>query len=147
MLDLAMRRVTSANLIGRTEAVIGRVADLSASRMFDAATLVGVLHHLPGGDAKSGIAARLKPNSPLILARNHHVYTAEPLLLAAWGERWRMNGASVEEVKAKLGRILQGADPPESEDEVTRLLDEAGFQKPKRFFSSLFWGAWVMWRR
>ena len=151
MLDLAMRRVATANLIDRTEAVVGRVADLSASRMFDAATLVGVLHHLPGRDAKSGIlrdiAARLKPNSPLILACNHHAYTAEPLLLAAWGERWRMNGASVEEVKAKLGRILQGADPPESEDEVTRLLEEAGFQKPKRFFSSLFWGAWVTRRR
>lgn len=63
--------------------------------------------------------------------------------MAAWGERWRMNGASADEIAAKLGKILQGADPPGSEDEVAGLLDAAGFTKPKRFFSSLFWGAWI----
>ena len=68
---------------------------------------------------------------------------SQPLLLAAWGERWRMQGASAEEVKAKLGKILQGADPPCSEAEVTSLLDDAGFGQPTRFFASLFWGAWL----
>ena len=51
-----------------------------------------------------------------------------------------MQGATPDEVKAKLGKILQGADPPHSEDAVAALLGDAGFEPPMRFFSSLFWG-------
>jgi tRNA (cmo5U34)-methyltransferase len=89
------------------------------------------------------VAARLKPGAPLVLAGNHYAYASQPLLLAAWGERWRMNGAAEGEVKAKLAKILQGADPPHSEQAVARLLARAGFGEPLRFFSSLFWGAWL----
>jgi tRNA (cmo5U34)-methyltransferase len=147
MLDLAMSRVAAAGLMDRTEVVLGHVGDLPGSRDFDAATLIGVLHHLPGEAAKldilRDIARRLKANAPLVLAGNCLAYASEPLFMATWGERWRMNGASEDEIEAKLGKILQGADPPGSEEEVARLLDAAGFQKPKRFFSSLFWGAWI----
>jgi len=151
MLDLAMGRVASAGLADRTQAVLGRVADLPPGPAFDAATLIGVLHHLPGTSAKldilRDIASRLKPRAPLVLAGNCRAYAAEPLLMAAWGERWRMNGASADEVQAKLGKILQGADPPASEQVVAELLDAAGFEPPKQFFASLFWGAWVTRRR
>ena len=58
-----------------------------------------------------------------------------------------MQGATPDEVKAKLGKILQGGDPPHSEDAVAALLGDAGFEPPMRFFSSLFWGAWITrWR-
>jgi tRNA (cmo5U34)-methyltransferase len=151
MMDLAVARLTESGLGDRTEAVLGTVDDLPADAAFDAATLIGVLHHLPGDDAKRAIlralAARLKPNAPLILAGNHYAYASQPLLLAAWGERWRMHGATQDEVRAKLGKILQGADPPHSESVVAKLLDEGGFEPPIRFFSSLFWGAWIARRR
>ena len=52
-----------------------------------------------------------------------------------------MQGSTPDEVQAKLGKILQGADPPASEEAVAALLGEAGFEKPTWFFSSLFWGA------
>lgn len=147
MLALALARVAAAGLAPRTESVLGSIADLPPERSYDAATLIGVLHHLPGEAAKQSIlreiAARLKPGAPLILACNHHAYASQPLLLAAWGERWRMQGADADEVKAKLGKILQGADPPHSEAAVAALLDGAGFDPPLRFFSSLFWGAWI----
>jgi tRNA (cmo5U34)-methyltransferase len=147
MLDLAVQRLKAEGLAGRTDVRLGHVEDLRAYAQFDAATLIGVLHHLPGTEAKArileSIAKRLKPGAPLILACNHYAYASQPLLLAAWGERWRMQGASAEEVKAKLGKILQGADPPRSEAEVTSLLDAAGFGQPTRFFASLFWGAWL----
>ncbi|HEX3984822.1 MAG TPA: class I SAM-dependent methyltransferase [Acidisoma sp.] len=147
MLELAMDRVGRAGFSARTRAVSGTVADLPGDAMFDAATLIGVLHHLPGDAAKRSIladvAARLRPGAPFILACNHYPYASQKLLLAAWGERWRMQGATAEEVQAKLGRILQGADPPESEQAVVDLLAGAGFAAPLRFFSSLFWGAWV----
>lgn len=49
-------------------------------------------------------------------------------------------------MKAKLAKILEGADPPHSEEAVALLLREAGFEAPLRFFSSLFWGAWIVRR-
>ncbi|MDF3838606.1 class I SAM-dependent methyltransferase [Cupriavidus basilensis] len=151
MLDLAMARLAEVGLASCTQAVQGVVEDLPAMPLYDAATLIGVLHHLPGDDAKLGIlkaiAARLKPGAPLILAGNYRAYASEPLLLAAWGERWRMQGASADEVEAKLGKILQGADPPASEEAVHALLAEAGFAAPQRFFGSLFWGAWMARKR
>ena len=66
-----------------------------------------------------------------------------PLLLAAWRQRWRMAGTPTGEIDAKLQTILRGADPPASGASVADLLGRAGFQPPLRFFSSLFWGAWL----
>jgi hypothetical protein len=57
------------------------------------------------------IRAHLKPGAPLIVAGNQNAYASQPLLLDAWGQRWRQHGASPDEVKAKLGKTLQGADP------------------------------------
>jgi len=147
MLALAVARLETSGLIERTEVVRGTVADLPSDEAFDAATLIGVLHHLAGDDAKRAIlrdiARRLRPGAPLILAGNHQAYASQPLLLAAWGERWRQQGAGPEEVVAKRAKILQGADPPRSEQAVADLLLAGGFEPPLRFFSSLFWGAWI----
>jgi tRNA (cmo5U34)-methyltransferase len=147
MMELTVARLEERGLMHRTDIVVGTVDAVPDAERFDAATLIGVLHHLPGDEAKRSIlgalAKRLKAGAPLILACNHHAYASQPLLLAAWGERWRMQGAGPDEVKAKLGKILQGADPPLTEQAVLSLLCEAGFEQPLRFFSSLFWGAWV----
>ncbi|MES2188173.1 MAG: class I SAM-dependent methyltransferase [Pseudomonadota bacterium] len=150
MLELALARIRAAGLEGRTHHLLGSVDDLPPEARFDAATLIGVLHHLPGDAAKlallRAIAARLPAGAPFVLAGNHQPYASQPLLLAAWGERWRQQGASSDEVAAKLGKILQGADPPASEEAVADLLARAGFGRPLRFFSSLFWGAWIVHR-
>lgn len=147
MLDLAVDKLREQDLLNRTQTHLGYVEDLPATEYFDAATLIGVLHHLPGDEAKEtilrSVATRLKPDAPFVLAANHYSYASQPLLLAAWGERWRMNGASADEIKSKLDKILQGADPPHSEEAIASLLQNTGFDKPLRFFSSLFWGAWL----
>lgn len=151
MMDLARLRLAEHGLADRTTIMVGLVEDMQATDAFDAATLIGVLHHLPGDAAKreilSAIARRLRPGAPLIVAGNYQAYASQPLLLAAWGERWRQQGANAAEVEAKRGRILQGADPPDSEAAVAALLDAAGFTAPTRFFSSLFWGAWLVRHR
>lgn len=146
MIDLARERMAAAGLDGRVDLHLGYVDDLPADP-FDGATLIGVLHHLPGQAAKenilASIAARLRPGGAFVLACNQYAYAEQPLLLAAWRQRWRAQGVPAEEVDAKLGKILQGADPPPSEQAVLDLLDGAGFEQPKRFFSSLFWSAWL----
>ncbi|CAI8776376.1 tRNA (cmo5U34)-methyltransferase [Pseudomonas sp. IT-347P] len=147
MLETATAQLRANDLLHRTQVYLGHVEDLPADASFDAATLIGVLHHLNGDEPKrqilQAIQARLKPGAPLIVAGNHYAYASQPLLLEAWGQRWRQQGASAQEVKAKLGKILQGADPPHSEAAVQALLHEAGFGEATRFFSSLFWGAWL----
>lgn len=147
MLEAAVQQLQADDLRHRTQVHLGYVEDLPADASFDAATLIGVLHHLSGDDPKrqilQSIQARLKPGAPLIVAGNHYAYASQPLLLQAWGQRWRQQGASAQEVQAKLGKILQGADPPHSEAAVQALLREAGFGDATRFFSSLFWGAWL----
>ncbi|MEN0107187.1 MAG: class I SAM-dependent methyltransferase [Pseudomonas sp.] len=147
MLEAAKQQLAAHNLVERTDLHLGYVEDLAAEETYDAATLIGVLHHLDGEDAKAqllrSIQARLKPGAPLIAAGNQYAYASQPLLLAAWGHRWRQHGASPDEVKVKLGKILQGADPPHSEAAVQKLLHDAGFGDVTRFFSSLFWGAWL----
>lgn len=147
MLETATAQLQANDLLHRTQVHLGHVEDLPAAASFDAATLIGVLHHLNGDEPKrqilQAIQARLKPGAPLIVAGNHYAYASQPLLLQAWAQRWRQQGASAEEVKAKLGKILQGADPPHSEAAVQALLHEAGFGEATRFFSSLFWGAWL----
>ena len=44
-----------------------------------------------------------------------------------------MKGATPDAVRAQLAKILQGADPPASEDAVFGLLSDAGFDAPLRF--------------
>lgn len=147
MLDAATEQLQAHQLLQRVDMHRGYVDDLPTDQPYDAATLIGVLHHIPGDDAKlallQSIQASLKPGAALIVAGNHYAYASQPLLLEAWGQRWRQQGASAQEVKAKLGKILQGADPPHSEAAVQKLLHDAGFGDATRFFSSLFWGAWL----
>ena len=147
MLDAARQQLQANDLLDSVDLHLGRVEDLPADQPYDAATLIGVLHHLPGDAAKQQILRviqrRLKPGAPLVVAGNQYAYASQPLLLAAWGQRWRQHGASADEVKAKLGKILQGADPPHSEAAVQTLLHDAGFGDATRFFSSLFWSAWL----
>lgn len=151
MLDLAVMNITQAGIADRVVAVTGAVSDLDPAPLFDTAIMIGVLHHLPGDKAKhdvlTEIAMRLKPDAPFVIAGNYRHYASQPLLMAAWANRWRMNGAGAEEIEAKMNKILQGAEPPQSEEAIFALLTDAGFKQPMRFFASLFWGAWLTRRR
>lgn len=147
MLDLARASLTAAGVSDRVECHRGAVADLDTAPAFDAAIMIGVLHHLPGEadkqDILEQISLRLRPGAPFVVAGNYRPYASQPVLMAAWATRWRMNGAGPAEVEAKMNKILQGAEPPPSEDAVFALLAHAGFEDPLGFFSSLFWGAWL----
>ncbi len=147
MLSLARAAIEAAGLSERTDFFPGLIEDCPETPTFDAATLIGVLHHLPTLEAKelilADLAARLKPGAPLILACNRGAYASRPLFLSAWGRRWRLAGESEEAVEARLGKILEGAEPPPSDAAVAALLQGAGFVEPELFFSSLFWGAWI----
>lgn len=146
MLALARSNILEAGLENRVNFICGDLSALPRQPAFDAALMIGVLHHVAGNNEKvrllEDISYRLAPGGSLVLAGNYRNYEAEPLLQAAWANRWRLHGASEEEVRVKLARIKAGAVPPASEEAVASLLEAAGFAAPMRFFSSLFWGAW-----
>lgn len=150
MLALTRGAAAEAGIADRVEFFDTTLDALPEDEEFDAAVMIGVLHHLPGDEAKrallAGVAARLRPGAPLALAGNVRAYASEPLLLAAWGNRWRLHGAGEAETGAKLATILKGAEPPASEDALAALLAAAGFTAPQRYFASLFWGAWIQFR-
>lgn len=147
MLDAARASISATGALDRVTFRCGTVADVETGERFDAATLIGVLHHVPGDDAKiatlRGIAVRLSSGAPLILASHHGRFSEQPLLMDAWAERSRMHGASSEQADAMKEKLRDSLDAPPSEDSVTGLLHAAGFGPPLRYFTSLFWGAWV----
>jgi tRNA (cmo5U34)-methyltransferase len=149
MIAIARDRLGALGLLDRTELVEDGIERLPETH-HDAATLIGVLHHLPDTatriDLLRAIARRLKPGAPLILGGNYRTYDSEPLLRAAWRQRWRQQGAPAEAADAQFAKIAQGVVPPDSQAEVFRLLAEAGFVGPTRFFNSLFWGGWIAFR-
>ncbi|GGF27116.1 hypothetical protein GCM10011611_36460 [Aliidongia dinghuensis] len=149
MIEIARSRLDELGLLDRTELRLGLVADLPETP-HDGATLIGVLHHLPDAASRAGlladIARRLAPGAPLVLGGNYRTYDSEPLLRAAWRERWRQHGVAPEEAQAQFERITGGVVPPASEAEVLDLLAEAGFGRVTRFFQSLFWGGWIAFR-
>jgi len=72
MLGAATQQLKANKLLGRTDMHLGQVDYLPADESYDAGTLIGVLHHLDGDDAKRQllrfIRAHLKPGAPLIVA-------------------------------------------------------------------------------
>jgi tRNA (cmo5U34)-methyltransferase len=116
MLETAKHQLAVNNVLERTDVHLGHVEDLAADESCDAATLIGVLHHLDGDDAKGeilrSIRARLLSGAALIVAGNQYAYTSQPLLLVAWVQRWRQHGASPDEVKVKLGKFFKALTFP-----------------------------------
>lgn len=151
MLEAAQENIANAGLVARVTCIAGDLSCVAGDAVFDAAIMIGVLHHLPGDAAKRDImrqlAAHLKDGAPLVVAGNYRAYQSQPLFMAAWARRWKMSGAQPDEIRTKMDRILQGAEPPVSQEAVNTLFTQNGFEHPTQFFTSLFWGAWISRRR
>lgn len=95
-------------MLERTDVHLGHVEDLVADESYDAATLIGVLHHLDGDDAKGdilrSIRARLKPGAPLIVAGNQYAYAQLAVAPRRLGATLAAARSQSDEVKVKLGK-------------------------------------------
>lgn len=78
-------RLGALRLLDRTELIESGIESLAGTR-HDAATLIGVLHHLPDAATRIGllgeITKRLEPDAPLILDGDYRTFDSEPLLRA-----------------------------------------------------------------
>jgi tRNA (cmo5U34)-methyltransferase len=140
-------KIEPTPLSGRTDLRLGTVFDLPIDERFDGAMMIGVLHHIEGADAKAAtlkaISGRLNPGGALVIGESFHSYADQPLMVKAMREHWRMTGDSREEADQRLSKLNEHPLPSDSEETLYASLSGAGFDQPLRFFTSLFWGAWI----
>ncbi len=149
MLEAARRRLEP--LGGRVDLVAGGVEALAEHAVFDAATLLLVLHFLPDDGAKAAllgaIARRLKPGAPLVIA-DLHGRPGEPgfhRLMGLWRSWQLASGMPEEDVDKGFRRIVVDIHFV-PEERLAELLREAGFVGMERLWTALLFGAWVAWK-
>ena len=148
MLAVAREKAGRLGVDDRVEFVRGTVDDLPPAARYDAATCLLVLHLLPDDGAKlallRGIAARLRPRAPLLLADG--VADHVDALLPAWRQYAAARGMPPERFDAYIGPQLTGARTVVSEEREVALLREAGFARVTRFFTGLVHNGWIAHR-
>lgn len=63
MLDTAAEHLKANGLLERTQLLLGTVDDLPADATYDAATLIGVLHHVPGDEPKMNLLRSIQTDA------------------------------------------------------------------------------------
>ena len=148
---LALARATAERLgvQGRVDLVRGTVDDLPAGRRFDAATCLYVLHFLPD-DALAllrGIAARLRPQAPVLVASGARVDAGDLRedFLGAWQQHGELTGLPAERMAATIRQLAAQQAGAATEADYVRLLREAGFARVAPFLSvkNGGMGAWI----
>ena len=151
MLELARRRVSETGDAAGTSFQHGYAADVPPAPLFDAATLVNVLHFVPDDGSKAAllrdIATRLRPGGTFVLFDLHGDPGSEEheRYMPAWRRYWKIRGMSADEMDEFEARIRHGIHfaPPER---VVALAQEAGLVEPRRFYKSLLYGGWTFRR-
>ncbi|CAJ37298.1 class I SAM-dependent methyltransferase [Methanocella arvoryzae] len=149
MLAISGKKIAEKGLSERVELVNGYCDDLPESCLYDGATCILVMHFLPDDGSKlrllQSISRHLKRGAPLILVDD----TGEPKSEEFWRtvDAWRTyvktKGADPKLVDEGFsGQILKRLHfVPEGR--IYELLDQAGFEKPSRFFTAFLYCGWV----
>lgn len=123
----------------------GLVCDLDSQKKYSAATLLLVLHFLDDNENKlnllKDIASRLQPDAPFVMLditgdKNQIKQNLEVL------KHLLPDGLEEEKITNRLNRIENELHAV-SEDRLSELLQEAGFEKPLRFFQSAIYMGWL----
>ena len=143
MLAVAKEKLAATGLLERTSLHACELHELPRGPVFDGAEMIGVLHHLPGDDARLGllreIAGRLKPGAPFVLGCR---VGDDPLLRAVEERRILASGWGPEALEQRR-KAMTSLRPPASDAEVFALLAQAGLVAPRLIFGELHFNVWV----
>jgi tRNA (cmo5U34)-methyltransferase len=143
MVAVARERLAAEGLLDRTSLHACELGEMARGDLFDGAQMIGVLHHLPGEEARVGllreIAGRLKPGAPIVVGCR---VGNEPLLRAVEKRRLILNGWSAEALDKRMAPLAT-MKIPASDAEVFGLLAQAGFVEPRFIFGELHFKVWV----
>jgi tRNA (cmo5U34)-methyltransferase len=147
MLEIAKKRAESLGFEDRVNFYKGIVEELVDVEPFDAATCILVLHFIPDDGSKlsilKGIAERLKPGAPLILACmvGQHGSLEYSRQMTALSKHRELVGLSPEIIEDGMKRMEASPIVPESR--VFDLLKTAGFCNVLTFYGSYLLRGWV----
>ncbi len=143
MLAVAREKLAAEGLLERTSLHACELRDLARGPLFDGAQMIGVLHHLPGDEARlellREIAGRLKPGAPFVIGCRTG---DDPLLWAVEDRRFFADGRPPEAAEQRR-KAVASLRVPASEAEVFALLAQAGFVEPRLIFGELHLKTWV----
>jgi tRNA (cmo5U34)-methyltransferase len=145
MIEAAHTRLAAEGVRDRATLHVGPLDVLPPRPAFDGATCFMVLPLLSNDGGKQGLlrglAARLKPGSPLVFTTIYAEGRSEEME-SAW--RWfqRGMGQSDAEIKA-LAAQVRGEIHLARADALAAMLDDAGFAPPRQFYQALWFGGWI----
>jgi tRNA (cmo5U34)-methyltransferase len=128
----------------KVKLIEGLVTDLDKSNKYGAATLLLVLHFMADDGTKfsllESIAERLETGAPLILLdiTGNKTQIKENLEIL----RLLLSNNNKEDIKNRLHRIENDLYAV-SEERLSQLLIEAGFEAPLRFFQTSIYMGWI----
>ncbi|NDJ20539.1 methyltransferase domain-containing protein [Nostoc sp. B(2019)] len=152
MLAIAQQKITQHQLSQRIKIIQGYVQDLPNDLVYDAATSILVMHFIPDDNAKltflQSIAQRLKTSAPFILVDVFGTKGSTELeqTIATLQAYWKETGLSEDKQKQLLENFNSRVYPL-SEAKILELLQQAGFSRVIRFYTGLWVGGWMAFKR
>ena len=148
MLDFARMKAIELKIDDRVEFIEGTVDDVTEEKLFGAATCMLVLHFIEDIDEKrillKKIRHHLSPGAPFVMA-SMYGNPSDPAfneLFALWKAYWldstNLTEAEVNEMEKTVRKL---SFIPE--EEIVRLLREAGFGNIAKFFTTNMFGGWI----
>ncbi|HEY3272929.1 MAG TPA: class I SAM-dependent methyltransferase [Methanocella sp.] len=149
MLAIAQKKIDEEQLANPINLFKGYVHDLPETTDYDAATCILVMHFLPDDGSKlrllESISRRLKSGSPFILVDGFGMKDSDSFnrTVSAWKTFAKTQGADPQLVEEGFsGQILKRLQFV-PEERIVTLLEEAGFEKPSRFYTGFLYGGWM----
>ncbi|MFP4096056.1 MAG: class I SAM-dependent methyltransferase [Cyclobacteriaceae bacterium] len=125
---------------------IGVVQNLPPDELYDAATLILVLHFIPDSrdgklDLLKNIAARLQKGAPLIIYDIYEVAQFEQQL-SYFRQYLLLRGMDTDILEEGLQHVREDTHRL-TQEQLSTLLQEAGFEPPVMFSNAFYYGGWV----
>lgn len=148
MLDIARMKATNLELGNRVEFIEGTVDTIDHANTYDAATCMLVLHFIPDIDEKLHVLKKIRQHlssgAPFVLASMYGDANdpAFDELFELWKAYW-LDSTSLSQAEVDdMEKTVRGLSfiP---EEEIVRLLQEAGFNKIAKFFMTNMFGGWI----
>lgn len=149
MLGMASAKIDQHGLEQRVKLILGTIDDVPQSETkFDAASCILVLHFIQDVEEKlkllKGIKVRLKPGAPFVLvtAFGDPSDAEFPHRLDVWGSFWLDAGREKEKVEELVKKGIMAISFL-SDNQIVGLLEQAGFTKITRFYTTGLFGGWM----
>ena len=148
MLDIARMKANEMDITERVKFIEGTIDSIEGSTTYDAATCMLVLHFIADVDEKlhllKKIRQQLTPGAPFVLA-SMYGNPNDPAfdeLFELWKAYW-LDTTDLTEVEVdEMENAVRGLSFIPEED-IVRLLREAGFGNIAKFFTTNMFGGWI----